>query len=195
MLDDRALDASQTREVTNLLRAAGLRVGGGLPCAPPGAGHVSAGAKVIVLAQAGAAEMELVHPTLDDRLTLAAAVARRLSSPCGLGTIAAHSPCPKTPRLEVEPARNQHHSRRQSRHADAQQGFVRVRSQCCRECAKSEKGDAAADNNQPSSGFRCHTHLSWSVRICARGLNIETRFQLRSGGKETPDDQSFPSQR
>jgi hypothetical protein len=37
--------------------------------------------------------------------------------------------------------------------------------------------------------------LSWSVRICARGLNIETRFQLRSGGKETPDDQSFPSQR
>ncbi len=135
------------------LRAASLRVCGCLPCAPPGAGHVSAGAKVIVLAQTVAAEMELVHTALDGRLILAAAVASRLSAPLGLGTVAAHSLYPKTPRFEVEPARHQHHSRRQNRHRDAQQGLVRVRSECCRECTKSKEGNAAADSDQPSSGF------------------------------------------
>jgi hypothetical protein len=122
-----------------------------------------------MLAQTVAAEMELVHTTLDHRLILPAAVACRLSSPLGLRPSAPRGACPKTPRLEVEPARNQHHSRRQSRHAGAQQGLVRVRSQSCRERTESKEDDAASDSDQPSSGFRCHANPSWSVRICAPG--------------------------
>ena len=71
-------------------------------------------------AQAVAAEVELVHSTLDDWLILAAAFAGRFSSPFVLGTVAASGLWSKSPRFEIQSAGTQHHSRRQSCHTRAQ---------------------------------------------------------------------------
>jgi hypothetical protein len=141
-------------------RAACLSICCALCITAPRTRYIRARAKVVVPAHAGCAEVHLVRTALDDRLILSALITKRLSGALHVRLSTTCSPSREISGLNVEPSRNQHHAGRNNRHTEAQQGSVRVCSQCCWKRTEPKENNARADCDQPSPNFRRHANSS-----------------------------------
>lgn len=163
------------RRVTYVLYAAALGVSTRLRCDLAYAWRVGARTEVVVGFQTVAANLQLVHPALNDCFLLAAYLTQ---FPPAFQVRTGRGRSRERPRLDVHSARCQDHAKAKQHSPGAEQAAIGVQPEGCGQKAQASETEKASKANQPGSNLLCHESLSISrgtVMITATAGNKSRR--------------------